>query len=79
MTELARLPPGSKRSLDDPFADKKTPWRRWVALAAILVLAGAWYVGKLDNVLPDEARSITVLGEHAPAFKRSAPAAPPAK
>jgi hypothetical protein len=81
--ELAKLPPGAQRSLDDPFADKRTPWRRWVVLAVILLLAGSWYVGKLDNLLPEEARSISVLGEHAPAFKKAqaaaaAPAAPQA-
>ena len=27
MTELPVLPAGAKRTLDDPFADKKTPWR----------------------------------------------------
>ncbi len=37
----------------------------WVALAM--------YVGRLDNYLPDVARSTTVLGEYAPAYK------PPAK
>src|SRR4029079_10782626 len=30
MTELAQLPPGAKRPLDDPFADKRTPWKRYV-------------------------------------------------
>jgi len=83
MTELAKLPPGAQRSLDDPFADKRTPWRRWFVLAVIIVLAGSWYVGKLDKLLPEEARSTTVLGSHAPAFQRapSPPAtpAPPAK
>ena len=69
MTELAKLPKGSQRSLDDPFADKKTPWKRWVFLIVILLLGGSWYVGKLDSYLPESIRSITVLGEHAPAYK----------
>ncbi|HEY4244549.1 MAG TPA: hypothetical protein VGM88_32265 [Kofleriaceae bacterium] len=68
MTELAKLPPGATRSLDDPFADKKTPWRRWVLLIVILGLAGAWYLGKFDKYLPDSVRSVKVLGEHAPAY-----------
>ena len=67
MTELARLPPNSARSLDDPFADKRTPWKRWVALAFVVLLAGSWYAGKLDRWLPDRVRSTTVLGDHAPA------------
>ena len=40
LTELAKLPEGAQRSLDDPFADKKTPWKRWVFLVIVLVLAG---------------------------------------
>jgi hypothetical protein len=71
MTELARLPPGAKRALDDPFADKRTPWRRWVVLVAVLGLAGSWYLGKLDNVLPDVVTSISVFGKNAPAYRRA--------
>lgn len=72
MTELAKLPKGSARSLDDPFADKRTPWRRWVVLALVVVIAGAWYVGRLDSLLPGPVQSIRVLGKHAPAAKRAA-------
>ena len=92
MTELPRLPPGAKRSLDDPFAEKKTPWKRWVFLVLLLGLGGLWYLGKLDNVLPDQISSVAILGESAPAWKREhpltlapppppapPPAAPPAK
>ncbi len=69
LTELAKLPPGAQRSLDDPFAEKKTPWRRWVILAIFLILAGAWYVGKLDPYLPDAITSSNALGENAPVVK----------
>jgi hypothetical protein len=69
LTELAKLPPGSQRSLDDPFADKKTPWKRWVVLILVLVLAGAWYVGKLDRFLPDAVTTRSVLGDDAPVVK----------
>jgi len=69
LTELAKLPPGAQRSLDDPFADKKTPWKRWVVLVLVLVLAGAWYVGKLDRFLPDVVTSTNVLGDNAPVTK----------
>lgn len=67
MTEMPRLPKGSQRSLDDPFADRRTPWKRWVALVLLLLLAGSWYVGKLDKYLPERIRSTEVLGRHAPA------------
>jgi hypothetical protein len=66
MTELAKLPKGSQRKLEDPFADKRTPWKRYVALIVLIVLASTWYLGKLDDYLPDTIRSTTVLGEHAP-------------
>jgi hypothetical protein len=81
MTELAKLPPGAKRSMDDPFADKRRPWKLYIVLVILVVLAGAWYVGKLDKYLPDDARSTTLLGEHAPAYKPPAPppTTPPAK
>jgi hypothetical protein len=77
MTELAKLPPGSARSLEDPFADRPTPWRRWVVLAVVVALAGAWLLGKLDRWLPERARAATVLEREAtpPA---PAPATPPA-
>jgi len=75
MTELAKLPPGAQRSLDDPFADKRTPWKRWLAFIIVLVLLGTWFVGRLDKYLPDSMKSIEVLGEHAPAFKKAAAAA----
>jgi hypothetical protein len=70
MTELAKLPAGARRSLDDPFADKRTPWRRWVVLFAIVGLGGGWYLGKLDDYLPRAITSVAVLGDAAPASHR---------
>ncbi|HEU4612771.1 MAG TPA: hypothetical protein VFS15_11865, partial [Kofleriaceae bacterium] len=75
MTELAAIPSGARRSLSDPFADKAPPWRLYIALAGLLVVAGTWYVGRLDRWLPKAARSTTVLGEYAPAYKAPAPPA----
>ncbi len=40
LTELAVLPAGSVRSLSDPYADKRSHWKLWLVLAAILALAG---------------------------------------
>lgn len=42
LTGLARLPAGAKRSLTDPFAEKKRPWGSLLLLAA-LVLAAALF------------------------------------
>jgi hypothetical protein len=52
MTELARLPSGSRRSLDDPYADKKAPWKRVLLLFILVALLGAWGAKALDPLLP---------------------------
>ena len=46
LTHLAELPPGAPRTLDDPYAEKRTPWKRYVVLA--LLLAGAAYAIRFD-------------------------------
>ncbi|MEZ4358651.1 MAG: hypothetical protein R3B48_00610 [Kofleriaceae bacterium] len=82
MTTLATLPPGAQTSLDDPFADRKPKWKRYVALALVLLLGGSWYLGKLDGQLPEAARSTTVFPWKRPkaaaAPAADAPAAPTA-
>jgi hypothetical protein len=46
LTGVAALPAGAKRSLADPYADKKSPWPFWIGLAAIAALAfWAWRQG----------------------------------
>lgn len=77
MTELAKIPPGSQRLMSDPFADKQPPWKLYLATGALVVLAGTWYVGRLDSLLPESVRSVSVLGKNAPAYKAPAPAAAP--
>jgi hypothetical protein len=73
MTDMAKLPPGSRRSLEDPYADKKSPWR-WLWFPILLVvLAAVWYFGKLDRYLPARVRSVTVLGPNAPAYNAPVP------
>jgi hypothetical protein len=48
LTKLAVLPKGAERTLTDPFAEKKTPWKRWAFLLALLIaLAFAWNQGYL--------------------------------
>jgi hypothetical protein len=41
LTGVAALPPGARRSLADPYADKKSPWPFWLTLA-VLVALGVW-------------------------------------
>ena len=74
MTELAKIPPGSQRVLSDPFADKRPPWKLYLTGATIVVLAGTWYIGRLDKYLPESIRSVSVLGKSAPAYKAPTPA-----
>ena len=74
LTDLAALPPGAKKQPGDPYAEKGRPWKLYIVLIALLVLAGAWYLGKLDRYLPDKARSDTILHRDV----REVPPAPPA-
>ena len=39
LTAAARLPENAERSLADPFAEKKSPWKLYLALAALLAAA----------------------------------------
>jgi len=39
LTAVATLPQGAKRSMTDPYADKKNPWPFWLGVLAVLLLA----------------------------------------
>ncbi len=69
LTDRATLPPGAVRNLKDPYAEKGRPWKLYIFLALVLSLAAGWYFGKLDEYLPDQVKSTTVLGASAPAAK----------
>jgi hypothetical protein len=50
LTKMAELPKGAERSLSDPFAEKKTPWKRWVFLLVLLTALGfAWNKGYIQQ------------------------------
>ncbi len=50
LTKLAELPKGAERMLRDPFAEKKTPWKRWVFLLILLTALGlAWNKGYIQQ------------------------------
>lgn len=78
LTDVAVLPPGARRSAHDPYAEKRRPWSFYVTVAIVAVIAIAWYLGKLDGLLPLPARSISVLGKTAPAYVPPPPPAPAA-
>ncbi|MDX9841023.1 MAG: hypothetical protein RBS95_06175, partial [Desulfobulbus sp.] len=72
LTKMATLPKGAERSLIDPFAEKKTPWKRWVFLLVLLVALGfVWNKGYLQKGV--QMVKIQLSGQTAPA-----PAPPPA-
>jgi hypothetical protein len=51
LTKMAELPKGAERTLIDPFAEKKTPWKRWVILAVLLSALGfAWNKGYVQQL-----------------------------
>lgn len=51
LTDLAELPQGASRSLKDPYAEKKRPWKLWTALGLAVVLGGVlWYQGLLNFI-----------------------------
>ena len=74
LTDVAALPPGARRSSTDPYAEKRRPWRFYTTLVIVVALAIAWYLGKLDRLLPGPAQSTSVMGKLAPAY-----VAPPAE
>jgi hypothetical protein len=52
LTGLAELPAGASRSLTDPYAEKKRPWKTWLFLAAVVIVAAVlWYRGVFANLL----------------------------
>ena len=52
LTGIATLPKGATRSLQDPFAEKKRPWRAWLFLVLLVVaLFLFWRQGLLAGLL----------------------------
>jgi hypothetical protein len=80
LTAVPKLPPGSRRDLQDRFAEKKFPWKTLMFLLALVGLGVTWYQGKLDRHLPVRARSVHLLGSWAPsAAETGNPAQAPAR
>jgi hypothetical protein len=65
LTSVPKLPPGSRRDLQDRFAEKRFPWKTLVFVFLLVVLGVGWYQGKLDRRLPERARPGHVLGSWA--------------
>ena len=72
LTDRATIPAGSARSLEDPFAEKKTPWGTYLVLL-ILVAAAFW-------IRWDRLKKGHYFWQPAPAAPaETAPATPPAE
>ncbi len=76
LTKVAALPPGTGRILADPYAEKRAPWRLYLAVALVVVPIVAWSLGKLDPYLPERARFSTVLAARQRGEAADAPAEP---
>jgi hypothetical protein len=76
LTSVAALPPGATRSLVDPFAEKKRPWKTYALLVLLALGGGTWFFGKADPYLPVKARAATVL-HRAPVASATAAAPAP--
>jgi hypothetical protein len=72
LTDMPVLPEGSVSSFEDPFAEKKRPWKLYLSIVLVLLLAFFWYTGRLDGNLPPLLKSTSVLGDHAPAYNAEA-------
>ncbi len=67
LTKTASLPQGSKLDTRDPYAEARKPWRLYITFVVLFAVGIAWYLGKLDHLLPAPMRSIEVLGPNSPA------------
>ena len=67
LTKVAALPPGARRQLRDPFAQKRSPWGLYLTLLVLLGLAVLWRLGHIDPYLPGKFKSEGVFGRDVPA------------
>ena len=61
LTGIPKLPAGASRSLSDPYAEKKRPWKTWLfGLILIVVALVLWQQGMFDDLLDGGADSEAV-------------------
>ena len=77
LTDMARLPAGASRSMADPYADKKSRWKTWVVIAA-LVSGGVYLAGdEIKGWLRPHIGEWPVVGDWVAADADETPAAAP--
>ncbi|HUG10554.1 MAG TPA: hypothetical protein VMM36_06050 [Opitutaceae bacterium] len=74
LTELAKLPPGSKRSLDDPYEDKEAKSRRRLIILVVLMLITAVVAIRVHAVYLNDG--LYFWQDPPPVVEPVAPAAP---
>jgi len=71
LTGTAVLPRGAQRSMQDPFAEKRRPWKFYLFLLALLIAAGAlWekgYITRWMDALQHKTEEAAKPAEPAPA------------
>ncbi len=87
LTGIPILPPGSKRDVVDPFAEKRSPWPRLIAFLIVLAIAYAilnrlgfiydWTRGRLGQPRPQPAQSSSAIAQPPPATAPSKPVEAP--
>jgi hypothetical protein len=78
LTQPAALPAGARRILDDPFEEKKKPYRAYLVAVLLVALVLTWTIGKLDRFLPEQARTSHLLYRAPPDANGPAPSVPSA-
>lgn len=78
LTSIAKLPPGSSLTLQDPFEEKKSPWPTILVVLLVLLMAGWGTYSRnwLDRWLPDKWDHAKPAAEEAAAAPAEASAAP---
>lgn len=74
LTKVAELPKGAQRSLRDPFAEKKTPWKRWAILLVLFVILGmAWDKGYIQKLAASLHTTLVTMQTSATELTQEAP------
>ncbi|BCU07779.1 hypothetical protein [Allochromatium tepidum] len=79
LTSTAQLPKGAARSLRDPFAEKKRPWKTYLVLLALLAgLILAWREGylaaRIERLMLQQAAETPAVEPAAPVAESGEPA-----
>lgn len=77
LTKMATLPPGAQRSMVDPYAEKKSPWKSYLFI--LLLLGGfgyLWYAGYINEGTVDQIRKHFAGEEPAITMDKAKPDAP---